>query len=142
MDLHSERLRPFFLGPLEQQALRVLWLRGSATLPELIRRGDFRCHINTLRTTFDRLCKKEFLVRIPERGVFRYFPRYDKHQFQQKAIEELVRALLASEEDPALCLACMVDAITAKDPALLNELFAVIESRRQSGQVTPRGSSP
>jgi len=131
MDLNNDRLRVFFLGPLEKRALRVLWLRGSATLPELIKKGDFRCHINTLRTTLDRLCTKQFLMRFPERGVYRYFPKYDESQFQRKGIAELVRAMLASEENPALCLASIVDAITENNPQLLSELSAVVDSKRR-----------
>jgi len=130
MDLHHDHLRAFFLGTLEKRALRLLWSRGSATLPELIETGGFVCHINTLRTTLERLCRKQFLVRFPEKGVFRYFPRYDEAQFQRKGMMVIVQALLRAEDDPATCLSYLVDAIIAHNGNSLEELRGAIERKR------------
>lgn len=131
MDLHSETLRTFLLGPLEKQALRALWSRGSATLPELVGAGGFVCHINTLRTTLERLCKKDLLVRFSEKGVFRYFPRYDEPQFQRKAMTEIVRALLAAEDDPSRCLGDLVSAIAEHNGHSLDHLAEAIARKRE-----------
>lgn len=131
MDLHSEALRTFLLGPLEKQALRALWSRGSATLPDLLQDGEFRCHANTLRTTLERLCRKQFLIRFPEKGVFRYLPTCDETEFQRRAMVELIRALLAEEEDPVPCLAYLVDVIVDRKGHSVDELYSIIERKRR-----------
>jgi predicted transcriptional regulator len=131
MDLHNEALRTFFLGPLEKQSLRAIWSRGSATLPELMESGDFHCHINTLRTTLERLCRKQFLTRVPEKGVFRYSPTCDESQFQRRGITEMVRALLSGEDEPAQCLTYLVDAITTHNGRSSEELIAAIQRKRR-----------
>ena len=60
------------LGPLEQQLLEALWLRGSTTVRELLDEGCVELAYTTVMTTLDRLYKKKFLDRVPEGRAFRY----------------------------------------------------------------------
>src|ERR1039458_6513544 len=71
------------LGPLEQQLLSALWIRGSATVREILDAGDIKLAYTTVMTTLDRLFKKQLLNRTAEGRAFRYSPRYTQEELEK-----------------------------------------------------------
>ena len=59
------------LGPLEQELLSALWMRGSATVREMLDAGGINLAYTTVMTTLDRLYKKQLLNRAAEGRAFR-----------------------------------------------------------------------
>src|SRR5258708_19680075 len=73
------------LGPLEQGLLEALWLRGTATVRELLEDGYQDLAYTTVMTTLDRLFKKGLLTRSEEGRAFLYAPRFSREELHPDA---------------------------------------------------------
>jgi predicted transcriptional regulator len=119
------------LGPLEEQLLRELWARGSATVRELIDDRSVRQAYTTVMTTLDRLYKKGLLDRTAENRAFRYTPTFTAGELQRFAAVENIRQLLNSGSTASLPLSYLVEALSAHDAQLLDELQLLVERKRR-----------
>jgi len=132
------RAFPFFgsaagpqLGPFERQLLAELWSRGSATVRELTNDGKIHQAYTTVMTTMDRLYKKGLLDRVVEGRAFRYTPRHTAEELQRVAAVEGIRQLLGSGDTSSLPLSYLVEALSAQDAQLLDELQLLVERKRR-----------
>lgn len=123
------------LGPFEQQVLRDVWSRGSATVRELLADGTIHQAYTTVMTTLDRLYKKGMLDRITEGRAFRYTPRLTREEMQRGAALDGIRQLLGSGDTSSLPLSYLVEALSAHDAQLLDELQLLIEQKRRELKV-------
>jgi len=119
------------LGPLEQQVLQALWSRGTATVRELLEDERITQAYTTVMTTLDRLYKKKLLDRVSEGRAFRYSPRQTAEELRQVAAVEGIRQLLASGDASSLPLSYLVEALSAHDAQLLDELQVLVERKRR-----------
>jgi predicted transcriptional regulator len=119
------------LGPLEQELLSALWMRGSATVREMIDAGGIKLAYTTVMTTLDRLYKKQLLNRSAEGRAFRYSPRYTQEELEKAAVGEAVRQLLGSGEAAALPLSYLVEAVSEHDAGLLDDLQRLLDEKRR-----------
>jgi BlaI family transcriptional regulator, penicillinase repressor len=129
------------LGPLERLVLEEVWSKGSATVRELLADGKIRQAYTTVMTTVDRLYKKGLLHRVAEGKAFRYTPRYTPGELQRDAALESIRQLLGSGDVASLPLSYLVEALSAHDAQLLDELHLLVERKRhelQSGKTHNR----
>jgi predicted transcriptional regulator len=131
------RVFPFFgpavgpqLGPFERQLLTEMWSRGSATVRELIEDGKIHQAYTTVMTTMDRLYKKGLLDRVAEGRAFRYTARHTAEELQRVAAVEGIRQLLSSGDTSSLPLSYLVEALSARDAQLLDELQLLVERKR------------
>jgi predicted transcriptional regulator len=125
------RYRGMHLGPLEQQLLSSLWIRGSATVREILDGGDVELAYTTVMTTLDRLFKKQLLNRVTEGRAFRYSPRYTQKELERAAVGETVRQLLGSGTTAALPLSYLVEAVSEHDARLLDDLQRLLDQKRR-----------
>ena len=131
------------LGPFEQQLLQKLWSHGSATLRELLKDGKMYQAYTTVMTTLDRLYTKGLLDRVAEGRAFRYTPRLTSEELQRGAALDGIRQLLGSGDAASLPLSYLVEALSAHDAQLLDELQLLIERKRrelQAGELNRRTS--
>jgi predicted transcriptional regulator len=119
------------LGPLEQELLSALWMRGSATVREMLDAGGINLAYTTVMTTLDRLYKKQLLNRSAEGRAFRYSPRYTQEELEKAAVGETVRQMLGSGEAAALPLSYLVEAVSEHDAGLLDDLQRLLEEKRR-----------
>jgi predicted transcriptional regulator len=119
------------LGPLEQQLLSALWMRGSATVREMLDAGGINLAYTTVMTTLDRLYKKQLLNRSAEGRAFRYSPRYTQEELEKAAVGETVRQMLGSGEAAALPLSYLVEAVSEHDAGLLDDLQRLLDEKRR-----------
>jgi|SRR5271166_2536731 len=119
------------LGPLEQQLLSALWMRGSATVRELLDTGEIKLAYTTVMTTLDRLYKKQLLNRAAEGRAFRYSPRYTQEELEKAAVGETVRHLLGSGTAASLPLSYLVEAVSEHDAGLLDDLQRLLDQKRR-----------
>jgi len=122
------------LGPFEQQLLQELWSRGSATVRELLADGRIHQAYTTVMTTVDRLYKKGLLDRVVEGRAFRYTPRHTAEELQRGAALDGIRQLLGSGDASSLPLSYLVEALSAHDAQLLDELQLLVERKRRELQ--------
>jgi predicted transcriptional regulator len=127
------------LGPLEQQLLSVLWMRGSATVRELLDAGDLKLAYTTVMTTLDRLYKKQLLNRTADGRAFRYTPRYTQQELEKVAVGETIRQLLGSEHAASLPLSYLVEAVSEHDARLLDDLQRLLDQKRRELRSELRG---
>ena len=117
------------LGPLEQQLHRPVWMRGTATVREVLQDSSIWQTYSTVLTTMDRLFRKGLLNRTPEGKAFRYWVRCSPEELQRRSAISGLRQLLRTE-DAALHLSYFVEAVGAEDEKLLDELQALVERQR------------
>jgi len=127
------------LGPLERRILEEVWARKSLTVRELLQDGRLRLAYTTVMTTLDRLFKKGLLDRAEEGKAFRYFARCTRAEVSRFVAVAGMRRWIQSNPSSFLPLSCFVDAITAHDARLLDELRVLVEQKRlelrkQSGE--------
>jgi predicted transcriptional regulator len=119
------------LGPFEQQLLHELWSRGSATVREMVSGTGIHQAYTTVMTTMDRLYKKGLLDRASEGRAFRYTPRLTSEELQRGVALDGIRQLLGSNDTSSLPLSYLVEALSAHDAQLLDELQLLIERKRR-----------
>jgi predicted transcriptional regulator len=117
------------LGPFERQVLQRLWSQGSATVRELLADGKIHQAYTTVMTTMDRLYKKGLLDRVAEGRAFRYTPRHTPEELQRATALESIRQLLGSGDASSLPLSYLVEALSAHDAQLLDELQLMVERK-------------
>lgn len=131
-NLHGHSRRAFGqLGPLEQGLLDALWLRGTATVRELLQDGYQDLAYTTVMTTLDRLYKKNLLTREAEGRAFRYAPRVTREELHREVAGEAFRQLLDASPAASLPLSYLVEILTERDAQLLDNLREVVESKRR-----------
>jgi predicted transcriptional regulator len=132
------------LGPLEQRLLEALWVRGSATVRELVTDGCPELAYTTVMTTLDRLFKKGVLTRSEENRAFRYVPKFSREEMHREAAGQAFRQLLDASPASDLPLSFLVEILSERDAQLLDDLRSLVESKRRQlsqREPKPRGSS-
>jgi predicted transcriptional regulator len=117
------------LGLLEQKVLDIVWSLGTATVREVVRDGKLWQTYPTIMTTMDRLFKKGFLNRVPDGRAFRYSLRYSPEDLQRAEAFSAIQRLLGTGQ-PSLHLSYLVEAVSAQDERLLDELQGLVEDHR------------
>ena len=129
-------LRPFRswsakrLGPLEQRLLDALWVRGNATVRELLGAGDYEIAYTTMMTTLDRLYKKGLLDRVEDGRAFRYSPLYSREEMHRAIAGEAIQRLFDAGPASQLPLSYLVEILTERDAQLLDDLQKLVERKR------------
>jgi BlaI family transcriptional regulator, penicillinase repressor len=120
------------LGPLERRMLKEVSSLGSATVRELLADGKTRQAYTTIMTTLDRLFKKGLLDRIAEGKAFRYAPRCTPEELPRLvAVKGMQRWIESTRVSSLPHLSYFVEAISAHDVRLLDELRLLVERKRE-----------
>ena len=120
------------LGKLERTVMEEAWRRGRVSASEIYRAFGERTAYTTWMTTLDRLFKKGLLGREKEGRAYLYTPRVSRAEFERGVAEDVLGDLLGRGEGGAEpLLACIVDAVSEHDRALLDELHRLVEEKRR-----------
>jgi predicted transcriptional regulator len=130
------------LGPLEQRTLEGLWVRGNATVRELLENNHQDLAYTTLMTTLDRLFKKGLLTRTEEGRAFRYSPRYSRQELHCEAAGHALRQLLDTSPVSTLPLSFLVEVLSERDVQLLDDLGKLVERKRRELSEQEREKRP
>ena len=125
------------LGPLERRILGEVWLHKSLTVRELMTHGKFSFAYTTVMTTLDRLFKKGLLDRAEEGKAFRYSPTCTPAEVPRLVAVAGVRRWIESTRPSSLPLSYFVEAISAHDARLLDELRDLVEQKRSELKKRP-----
>ncbi|MGA8618396.1 MAG: BlaI/MecI/CopY family transcriptional regulator [Candidatus Sulfotelmatobacter sp.] len=126
----ESKLAEVRLGPLERRILGEVWLHKSLTVRELMINGRIPFAYTTVMTTLDRLFKKGLLARAEEGKAFRYSPTCTPAEVPRLMAVAGVRRWIESTRPSSLPLSCFVEAISAHDARLLDELRDLVEQKR------------
>jgi predicted transcriptional regulator len=125
------------LGPLERDVMQVVWQsyeRGEeVSVRDMHLAFAERLAYTTLMTTLDRLHKKGLLERRKDGRAFLYSPRFSPQELERGIARDVIDMLLGRGENGVEpVLACIVDAVSEHDRALLDELDRLIEEKRRN----------
>ena len=124
------------LGVLERQVMNVVWETGEINVREACERLGATVAYTTVMTTMDRLFKKRLLARRKVGRAFVYAAAATRDQLEGAVASELVQSLL--QQHGGEPLPSLVDAVSDRDRALLDELERLIHEKRR---VADRGKS-
>jgi len=123
------------LGKLERTVMEEAWRRGRISASDIFRAFDERTAYTTWMTTLDRLFKKGLLSREKEGRAYLYSPRVTREQFERGVAEDVLDELLDRTDGGAEpLLACIVEALSERDRALLDELQRLVEEKKREMQ--------
>jgi predicted transcriptional regulator len=124
------------LGELEAEVLHALWSSGEPlSVREVLVKMQRRPALayTTVLTVLDRLHDKELVAREKQGKAFLYRPRVSREAWLG---EQAARVLTGTKEPPnQAVLMAFLDSAERADPALLERLSVLIETRR-SGRST------
>jgi predicted transcriptional regulator len=126
-------------GPLELRVLQALWKQsGPATVRDLHPNFPTIAY-TTLMTTLDRLHRKGVLEREKAGRAFAYWPRCSRDELRSELAHATLADLLQSGETSLRPIISMfVDAVSARDAALLDELEALVREKRDGSDNEPQ----
>jgi predicted transcriptional regulator len=127
------------LGVLERQVMSVVWNAGELNVREACELLGTEVAYTTVMTTMDRLFKKRLLARRKVGRAFVYSAAATRDQLEGAVASELVQSLLQQHGgEPLPLLSSLVDAVSDRDRALLDDLERLIHEKRRGAE---RGKS-
>jgi predicted transcriptional regulator len=123
------------LGSLEREVLSLVWERGETSVRDACDRLGSSVAYTTVMTTMDRLFKKGLLGRRKVGRAFVYHATATRHELEGAVAAELVQSLLQrNETEPLPILSSLVDAVSERDRALLDDLERLIREKRRAAE--------
>lgn len=128
------------LGRLERQVMEVVWQHELVSVKDVQTEMPRRVAYTTVMTTMDRLFKKGMLDRERDGRAFRYRAACTRQDVERAVAGGLLRALLEAEGAARPMLSNLVDAISEKDNALLDELEELVREKRRCVDLKAEGA--
>jgi predicted transcriptional regulator len=121
------------LGALERDVMAVAWDRGEINVRDACTRLRSAVAYTTVMTTMDRLFKKGLLARRKVGRAFVYRATATRDELEGAVATELVQSLFERPGGaPLPILSSLVDAVSDRDRALLDDLERLIREKRRS----------
>jgi predicted transcriptional regulator len=121
------------LGALEREVMAVVWKAGEINVRDACERLETTVAYTTVMTTMDRLFKKRLLARRKIGRAFMYSAAATRDEMESAVATELVQSLLQRHDgEPLPLLSSLVDAVSDRDRALLDDLERLIREKRRA----------
>ena len=131
----SREILDSHLGALEREVMRVVWNAGEISVREACERLATPVAYTTVMTTMDRLFKKRLLARRKSGRAFLYRAAATREEIEGAVAAEIVQGLLQRDgSGPLPILSSLVDAVSDRDRALLDELERLIREKRRQAE--------
>jgi predicted transcriptional regulator len=136
----SQEILENTLGSLEREVMTVVWNHDELSVRDVCAHLGSTVAYTTVMTTMDRLFKKGLLARRKLGRAFLYRAAATRKELEGAVAAELVQSLLQRVDgEPMPILSSLVDAVSDRDRALLDELERLIrEKRRGADRQKPR----
>jgi len=129
----SQQLFEKRLGALERDVLALVWERGDTSVRDACEHLGSAVAYTTVMTTMDRLFKKRLLSRHKVGRAFVYHATASREELERAVAAELVQTLLRADgSGPSPILSSLVDAVSDRDRALLDELERLVREKRRA----------
>jgi len=113
--------------------MTVIWDRGDIKVRDACGRLASPVAYNTVKTAMERLFKKGLLTRSKVRRAFVYRATATKDELEGAVATRLVRFLFERPgSDPLSILSSLVDAMSDRDRALLDDMERLIREKHRS----------
>ena len=107
--------------------MELVWKHGTGNVRDVADWLARPLAYTTVMTTLDRLYKKSLLKREKQERAFVYSARLTRAEWEQKMTRDFVAGFPSHE----LLISCLVEAVSAQDAALLDELEKKIRRKRK-----------
>ena len=129
----SRQLLENSLGALERDVLAIAWEQDEISVRDACERLGSSVAYTTVMTTMDRLYKKGLLSRRKAGRAFIYRATATRDELEGAVAAELVQGLIQRDGgEPLPILSSLVDAVSDRDRALLDELERLIREKRRA----------
>jgi len=128
----SQQMLDSRLGSLERDVLGLVWSRGDSSVRDVCAQLQSTVAYTTVMTTMDRLFKKGLLSRRKVGRAFVYTATATRDELEGAVAAELVQGLLQRGDEPLPILSSLVDAVSDRDRALLDDLERLIREKRRA----------
>jgi predicted transcriptional regulator len=123
------------LGALEREVMAVAWDRDEINVRDACARLSSPAAYTTVMTTMDRLFKKGLLARRKVGRAFVYRATATREELEGAVATELVQSLFERPGGaPLPILSSLVDAVSDRDRALLDDLERLIREKRSANR--------
>jgi predicted transcriptional regulator len=119
------------LGALERDVMAIAWNEEEISVRTACEQLGSSVAYTTVMTTMDRLFKKGLLARRKAGRAFLYRATATRREIEGAVAAELVQNLFRGSE-PLPILSSLVDAVSDRDRALLDELERLIREKRRA----------
>ena len=120
------------LGALERDVMALAWSGPEISVRDACARLRPPVAYTTVMTTMDRLFKKGLLTRRKVGRAFVYSAAATQAEVEGAVASELVESLLQQDRgEPLPILSSLVDAVSDRDRALLDELERLVREKRR-----------
>src|SRR5262245_37010040 len=121
------------LGVLEREVLAIAWGQDEISVRHACERLGSSVAYTTVMTTMDRLYTKGLLARRKVGRAFVYRATATRDELEGAVAAELVQGLIQRDgSEPLPILSSLVDAVSDRDRALLDELERLIREKRRA----------
>lgn len=121
------------LGALEREVMAIAWGHHEISVRDVCARLSAAVAYTTVMTTMDRLFKKRLLSRRKVGRAFVYRAAATRDELEGAVATELVHSLLQRPGgEPLPILSSLVDAVSDRDRALLDDLERLIREKRRA----------
>ena len=120
------------LGALEREVMAIVWNGGEVNVRTACEQLASPAAYTTVMTTMDRLFKKGLLARRKVGRAFVYRAAVSQHELEGAVASELVNSLIQREGEALPILSSLVDAVSDRDRALLDELERLVREKRRA----------
>jgi len=121
------------LGQLERDVMAIVWSSGEISVRDACAQLGASVAYTTVMTTMDRLFKKHLLGRRKVGRAFVYRAAASRQEMEGAVANELMQSLLEEHASgPLPVLSSLVDAVSERDRALLDELERLIRQKRRA----------
>jgi predicted transcriptional regulator len=121
------------LGALERDILAICWEHANVNVRVACSHLETPVAYTTVMTTMDRLFKKGLLSRRKVGRAFVYNAAASREELEGSVASELVQSLFTSDRSESLpILSTLVDAVSERDRALLDDLERLIREKRRA----------
>jgi predicted transcriptional regulator len=135
----SQQMLEDRLGALEREVMALVWEHGETSVREACEKLGTAVAYTTVMTTMDRLFKKRLLSRHKVGRAFVYRATATRDELEGAIAVELVQSLLQGDGSEKLpILSSLVDAVSDRDRALLDDLERLVREKRRAIERKPR----
>jgi len=129
----SQEMLENSLGALERDVMAIAWERGEISVRDACAQLPPGVAYTTVMTTMDRLFKKRLLARRKVGRAFVYRATETRDELEGAVATELMQSLVHGHRgEPLPLLSSLVDAVSERDRALLDELERLIREKRRA----------
>ena len=131
----SQQILDNTLGSLEREVMAVVWNHDEISVRDACTQLGSSVAYTTVMTTMDRLFKKRLLARWKSGRAFLYRAAATREEIEGAVAAEIVQGLLQRDgSGPLPILSSLVDAVSDRDRALLDELERLIREKRRQAE--------